>query len=176
VATQSGVWVCDHSLAAIAGSNPAGGMDVWPLWVLCVLSEVSVMGRLFIWRSSTVRGVSECDWGTSQRRHRTTRAVTPQRKELCTYLFTPLMPTQYCCCCCFCLVGAKHKFDFMFVVNRTLTNSKKWKVMKTDFFDNSCMFSPETLFRDRWPFPRPHGQSSSRQLRTVSTFDSFGFI
>jgi hypothetical protein len=30
-------WVCGRSLAGIAGSNPAGGIDVCLLWVLCVV-------------------------------------------------------------------------------------------------------------------------------------------
>jgi len=29
-------WVCDRSFSAIAGSNPAGGVEVYLLWVLCV--------------------------------------------------------------------------------------------------------------------------------------------
>ena len=29
MAAQNKAWVCDHSLAVIAGSNPAGGMDVF---------------------------------------------------------------------------------------------------------------------------------------------------
>jgi hypothetical protein len=32
------VWVFGRSPAGIVGSNPAGGMDVCLLWVLCVLS------------------------------------------------------------------------------------------------------------------------------------------
>jgi hypothetical protein len=35
VAARSKVWVCRRSLAGIVGSNPAGGMDVCLLWVLC---------------------------------------------------------------------------------------------------------------------------------------------
>ena len=31
VAALSKVWVCGHSLTGIAGSNPAGGMDVYLL-------------------------------------------------------------------------------------------------------------------------------------------------
>ena len=31
-------WVCGRSPAEIMGSNPAGGMDVRLLWVLCVVS------------------------------------------------------------------------------------------------------------------------------------------
>ena len=33
----SKAWVRDRSLAGIAGSNPAGGMDIYRLWVLCVV-------------------------------------------------------------------------------------------------------------------------------------------
>jgi len=34
VAARSTAWVCGRSLFGIAGSNPAGGMDVCLLWVL----------------------------------------------------------------------------------------------------------------------------------------------
>jgi hypothetical protein len=37
VAARAKVWVCGASLAAIAVSNPAVGMDVCLLWVLCVV-------------------------------------------------------------------------------------------------------------------------------------------
>jgi hypothetical protein len=37
VATRSKAWVCGRSLAGIVGSNPAGGMDVFLCWVLCVV-------------------------------------------------------------------------------------------------------------------------------------------
>jgi len=36
--TLSKARVCGPSLAGVAGSNPAGGMDVYLLWVLCVRS------------------------------------------------------------------------------------------------------------------------------------------
>jgi hypothetical protein len=36
-AAPSKAWVYGLSLAGIAGSNPAGGMDVCLLWVLCVV-------------------------------------------------------------------------------------------------------------------------------------------
>jgi hypothetical protein len=42
VAARSKAWVCGHSLAGIVGSNPAGGIYVCLLWVLCVQVEVSV--------------------------------------------------------------------------------------------------------------------------------------
>jgi len=58
------------------------------------------------------------------------------------------MPTQFCFVVAivvvvdvvFCLVGAEYKFDFMFVVNRPLTNGKQWKVMKTDFLTTPVCF------------------------------------
>jgi len=78
VATWSKEWVCAFSLAGIAGSNPAGSMDVFLFrvlrvsrqrclrradhsprgvyrvwWVLCVLSR------------SPVKGDHEPEWGSS---------------------------------------------------------------------------------------------------------------
>jgi hypothetical protein len=35
VAARSNAWVFGSSLAGIAVSNPAGGMDVCVLWMLC---------------------------------------------------------------------------------------------------------------------------------------------
>jgi hypothetical protein len=37
VAAQSKAWLCGRSLAGIAGSNPAKGMDVCLLRVFCVV-------------------------------------------------------------------------------------------------------------------------------------------
>ena len=37
VVVRSMPWVCGRSLPGIVGSNPAGGMDVYLLWVLCVV-------------------------------------------------------------------------------------------------------------------------------------------
>ena len=49
---RSTVWVCGHSLAGIAGSNPAGNMDACLLWVLCDLRLRS------LWRADhSSRGV-----------------------------------------------------------------------------------------------------------------------
>ena len=41
VAARSKTWVCDRSLDGIVGSNPAGGMDVCLLSVVCCQIEVS---------------------------------------------------------------------------------------------------------------------------------------
>jgi len=43
VAARSKVWVCDRSLAGIAGSNRTGGMDVCLLCVLCVVRKRSLL-------------------------------------------------------------------------------------------------------------------------------------
>ena len=46
VAVRSKAWVCGHSLAGIAGSNPAGGMDVCLLWMLCVVGRGLCVGLI----------------------------------------------------------------------------------------------------------------------------------
>jgi len=43
-AARSEAWVCSHSPAGIAGSNPTGGMAVSLLWVLCVVKYRSLHG------------------------------------------------------------------------------------------------------------------------------------
>jgi hypothetical protein len=59
VAARSKAWVYGHSLTGIVGSNPYGGMDVCPLWVLCCQVEVSATGWSLVQRSPTECGVSE---------------------------------------------------------------------------------------------------------------------
>jgi hypothetical protein len=71
------MWVCCRSLAGIAGSNPAGGMDMSCEYV-CFQVEVSVTGRSLVQRSPTECGVSECDREASiMRRPWPTGAVAP---------------------------------------------------------------------------------------------------
>jgi hypothetical protein len=61
--------VCDRSLCVIAGSSPAGGMNVCLLWVLCdVRLEVSAKSRPLNQIISTECGVSECDRKASIKR------------------------------------------------------------------------------------------------------------
>jgi len=80
VAAPSKAWICSHSLAGIADSNPAGRTDVCLLRVLCCQVEVSVMGRSLVQGSLTDCSASECDLETSiMRRSRPTRAF-----EQCT--------------------------------------------------------------------------------------------
>jgi hypothetical protein len=56
---QSKVWIRGRSLARIAGSNPAGGMDVCLLWMLCVVQVgVSATGCSLVQESPTECGVS----------------------------------------------------------------------------------------------------------------------
>jgi len=61
VPARSKAWVYGHSLVGIAGSNPAKGMKVYLLSVVCRLVEVSASGWLLLQRSATECGVSECD-------------------------------------------------------------------------------------------------------------------
>jgi len=42
VAAQTKVWFCGRLLSEIAGSNPAGGMNVCLLWVLCIVRQRSL--------------------------------------------------------------------------------------------------------------------------------------
>ena len=37
VSARAKVWVCGRSLSGIEGSNPAGSMDVWVLWLFCII-------------------------------------------------------------------------------------------------------------------------------------------
>jgi hypothetical protein len=65
VAARCKVWVCSRSFVGIAGSNPAGDMDV-SLWSLsgkcCVLSGRSLCDGLITRREDSCRVcVSECD-------------------------------------------------------------------------------------------------------------------
>jgi hypothetical protein len=61
-AARCEAWVCGRSLAGKAGSNPAGDLDGYLLWVLCFCQvEVSAMGRLRVQRSATECGVSKYD-------------------------------------------------------------------------------------------------------------------
>ena len=54
VASRSKAWVCGRSPAVIAVSNPARGMDVCLLRVLCVVGlEVPAKGRSLVQRSPT---------------------------------------------------------------------------------------------------------------------------
>jgi len=59
---RSNPWVCSHSLAGIAGSNPNGGMDVCLLLsVVCCQVEVSATGSSPVQRSPSDCGASEYD-------------------------------------------------------------------------------------------------------------------
>jgi hypothetical protein len=68
VAARSKTWVFGHSLAGIAGSNPAWGIDVCLLFFLCCQVEFSASGWSLLQRSSTERSVSECDREASKMR------------------------------------------------------------------------------------------------------------
>jgi hypothetical protein len=63
VAARSKAWVCGRSLAGIAVSNPAGGMDVCLslVHVVCCQVKVSASGWSLVRRSPTEYEVSERD-------------------------------------------------------------------------------------------------------------------
>jgi len=65
VAAQSKARVCGRSLAGIASSNQAGGMNVACECCGCCQVEVSATGQSLVHRSPTECGMSECDRGTS---------------------------------------------------------------------------------------------------------------
>jgi len=78
MAARSQAWVYVQSLAGIAGSNPAGVIDICLVLLLCCQVEVS--RRV----DHSSRGVlmsvvypNECDRQTSQRKPRRTKAVEP---------------------------------------------------------------------------------------------------
>jgi hypothetical protein len=52
--------ICGRSLAGFAGSNPAGGMDVSLVGVVCCQVEVFATGRSLVQRSPTDCDVSLC--------------------------------------------------------------------------------------------------------------------
>jgi hypothetical protein len=68
VVARSNGQVCGRSLAGTVGSNPAGGMDVSLVGVVCCQVEVSAASLPLIQRISTEFGVSDCDLETSTRR------------------------------------------------------------------------------------------------------------
>jgi hypothetical protein len=62
VVASSKAWVCGRLLAGVAGSKPAGGIDVCLLVnVVCCQVEVSAMGPSVFQRNITECGVCECD-------------------------------------------------------------------------------------------------------------------
>ena len=63
VSARSRAWVCGRSLPGIAGSNPAGGMQVCLLWVLCVVRQRSPrrVDNLFQGVLPSALHLSECD-------------------------------------------------------------------------------------------------------------------
>jgi len=68
--------VCGLSLAGIEGSNPSVSWGI-PSLVNVVRCEFSATGRSLAQRIRTDCGLSVYDWGTLDRRPRTTMAVEP---------------------------------------------------------------------------------------------------
>jgi hypothetical protein len=61
MAAQCKVWACGRSVAGIAGSKSASGVNVCLLCAVCCQVEVSPTGLSLAQRSPTACGVSECD-------------------------------------------------------------------------------------------------------------------
>jgi len=78
-------WVCGRSLDGTAGLNPAGGMDICQLWVLCALSGKSLCdGPIPRREESYWYGVSVCDLETSAVRWpRPSMSVASQEINVC---------------------------------------------------------------------------------------------
>jgi hypothetical protein len=79
-------WVCGLSPNGIVGSNPAGGMDVCLLCVVCCQVEVSATGPSLVQWSPTKCGVSECDRGTSTMSRRIPTTVVEPLKLKILYI------------------------------------------------------------------------------------------
>ena len=93
MAPRAKTWVCGRSLAEISGSNPAEGMDVCLLWLLCVdRLEVSASGWSLVQMNPSECGVSERDreaW-TLRRTWITRGCLAIGRKSL-IYCFTCIL-------------------------------------------------------------------------------------
>jgi hypothetical protein len=88
VAVWSEAWICSHSLAGIAGSNPAGRHGFLSVvGVVCYQLEVSVLGRSPVQRSRTECSVSEYDCEASiMRKPWPIRDCCTMTKKFCTVL------------------------------------------------------------------------------------------
>jgi hypothetical protein len=84
--------VCHRSLAKVAGSNPAGGMDIRARVVWCQ-AEVSELGLSLTHRSPTVCGVSEYDRKAKiMRKSWTTRGCCAIARTATAPVFLTLRP------------------------------------------------------------------------------------
>ena len=69
VAERSKARVCGRSFDKISGLTPAGGMDVSPVWLLCVVRlHVSATGRSLVQRSLTDYTILLCGLEASRMR------------------------------------------------------------------------------------------------------------
>jgi len=66
MAARSEAWVCGRSLAGIAGSNPAGVMDVFFVSGVYIQVEVFASGWSLVQRRPPECDVSECDCEASK--------------------------------------------------------------------------------------------------------------
>ena len=82
MAARSKAWVCGRSLAGIAGSNPAGGMDMSLVSVVCCQRSLRQADHSSRGVLPSVACLTECDREASiMRRSWPSRAVARERKE-----------------------------------------------------------------------------------------------
>jgi len=85
MAARSKAWVCVRSPAVIVGSNPAGGMDVCLLWVLCVDRERSMRRADHSFRGVLPTVVRRCVWSRNLMNEGAVARIGPQRQKKILY-------------------------------------------------------------------------------------------
>jgi len=83
-AARSKMWVCGRSPAEIVGSNPAGGMEVCLLWVLCVVTQRTLRRADHSSRGVLSNVMRRYLWSRNLMNEEDMARVGPQRhKEIC---------------------------------------------------------------------------------------------
>jgi hypothetical protein len=100
VAVGSEVWVYGSSLAGIVGSNPAGGMDVYLCWVLCV-SWSSLRRADHSSREVLPNVMRRCVWSRHLKNEEAMARVAPQpNKNKYRYVYIFLFLCMFCSVLC----------------------------------------------------------------------------
>ena len=94
LAARSKAWVCGRLLAGIAGSSPAGGMDIFLWWLMCLGRNRSLWRADHSSRRIQLTVVGRCVWSTNLKSKEAMAYVGPQRhreKEMC-FRFVDINP------------------------------------------------------------------------------------
>jgi len=97
VAARFKAWVCSRLVTGNAGWNPDGDMAIWLLWVVCCQVWSLVQ------KCPTECGASECDYSSTETKHRRFRPVLNYQKSV-TCIITEyfmkhtLHKTGFCVC------------------------------------------------------------------------------